>query len=140
MPKLKQKTKEIFQIGAIVVSFKESPNLGLLGELYDKLNIHEKMLKNYRQIIQVKTPEGTRKRRKKKIDYSEGTPIVHLKKGDQPAFIPPNQSDRMEAQSNDFISLKKYEGPSSKKSKIEEISYRPMNIKQVFPNPNRKKK
>jgi hypothetical protein len=133
MPKLKAMTKEIFKIPTIMLSFKNNP--GSLEEFYKKLNVHEEFHKNYRRIRN--EPVDVKKKKKKAIVSNE-IPIVHLKKQDNhPAFIPQNQSEKMDAETtDDFISLKKYEEPK----KSADLSYRPMKIKQVFPNPNRKKK
>lgn len=132
-PKLKEVTKEIFKTKTIVLCLKN--NFELLEKFYKKLNINEELHENYLKIKL--TAIEVIKRKKKKVEEVLEPPIIHLKKeGDQPAFIPQNQS-KMETETNDdFICLKKYDEPSNKSGVI----YRPMNVKQVFPNLNRKKK
>lgn len=132
VPKLKEITKEAFNISTIVMSV--NTNLELIQEFYLKLNVQEEFLKHYSHIkTEFKRP--IRKRRPKA--KGEEVPIVHLRKeSGQPAFVPSNKAElKMETESSDdFICLKKYEEPAKS------ITYHPMKIKQVFPNPNRKKK
>lgn len=138
VPKLKDITKEIFTISTIVLCIKN--DLELLKDFCKKINVHDEFLKHYEH----RSIESGEPVKKRKIKRTQETLIVYLKKdSDHPAFVPPNQSSQsgiMEAEStDDFISIKKYDEPS-KKIKFEPISYHPMKIKQVFPNPNRKKK
>lgn len=133
VPKLKEITKEAFTISTIIMSI--NMDLDLLQEFYLKLNVQEEFIKHYSHIrTESKTPLV--KKRKLKINNKE-VPIVHLKKEtNNPAFVPSNLVDKkMETESSDdFICLKKYEEPAKS------VTYHPMKIKQVFPNPNRKKK
>lgn len=135
MPKLKEITKEAFKVATIVLCI--NTDIHLLQELYKKLNVRDEFRKHYGQSNTNNLKKVDIKRRYK-IDSAKSTPIVYLKKVDngQSAFVPGNLEERMdEDNSQDFISLNKYE-----KSESEQVNYYPMKIKQVFPNPNRKRK
>ncbi len=135
--KLEEKTKEIFKKSVFICSVKAK--IELLDNFYKNLNIHEDFLRNYRHIRN--SQPSTLKSRKKKIKLYVETPIVHLKRNsnNEPAFVPNDQKiERMEVEEENFISLKKYDEPSSVST--ETVSYFPMKIKQLFPNENRKKK
>lgn len=131
VPKLKELTKEIFKISSISLCI--NSQLEVLEKFHRNLNIQEDLLKHYGH----KKDGVKRVKRKTKTGDSQSVPIVHLKRSSgHPAFRPSNEI-KMETDDDEFISLKKYEEPVKKQS---ESIYRPMKIKQVFPNPNRKKK
>lgn len=121
--KLKDITKQIVNVATVIFSLRKENEE--LHQLYDSLNIHDELKKFYCN-SQSPLNKSVSKRKAKKLKPENSTPIVYLKE----EFLPSNNVEKMEVEDSNFISLKKYE----------ESSYRPMKIKQVFANPNRKKK
>jgi hypothetical protein len=137
---LKKVTKQIFNRSTMIFCVKTGVNS--FDRFYETLDIHEKLLKFYRHIQpQLEKPEASN-RQPKKLKPEIITPIVHLKRySDKLAFETIDQiQEKIEVEdSGDFICLKKYEDKSVLKSKAP-VAYRPMKIKQVLSNPDRKKR
>lgn len=131
VPHLKDLTKQVFGVPSVI--FCINKEMSLLSQCYNKLNIHDEMLKSYRQ-VRSNVDKSVSKRKPKKLKPEVLTPIVHLKKSENPAFV---QHEEMEVSTSDFICLRKYEDTSLLKKLS---SFNPMKIKQVLPNPNRKQK
>lgn len=133
VPNLKDLTKQIFGVPSVI--FCINKEISALSQFYSKLEIHDELLKSYRQ-FQSNNNKSISKRKPKKLKPEVITPIVHLKRSENPAFIPA-QHEEMEVDSSDFICLKKYEETSLLKKPS---NFHSMRIKQVLPNPNRKQK
>lgn len=133
VPHLKDLTKQIFGVPAVI--FCINKEIKALSEFYSKLEIHEELLKSYRQ-VQSNVNKSISKRKPRKLKPEVITPIVHLKRSENPAFVP-LQHEEMEVDTSDFICLKKYEDTSLLKKPS---SFHAMKIKQVLPNTSRKQK
>ncbi|KAG5673096.1 hypothetical protein PVAND_003170 [Polypedilum vanderplanki] len=140
LPKMKDHTKKLLNVPAIVWSLKNSD---VLNEFYRNLNIQNELLKHYHTI---KPAMNVSIKKKKKIVKSTTSEIIHLKKlSSSPTFIPNKEKEEestiMEFEDNsDFISLSKFDDPSLVNKSSPMPAYRPLKVNKIIGNLLRKGK
>lgn len=137
VPNLKDMTKKVFDIPSIICCLKTE--VDSLNEFYSRLNIHEELLRIFYKIRPNADVSKVKKKKKPKDEYVI-PPIIYLKKSptSEPAFVPQSTIEKMEFdESSDFISLAKYDANELEK-KLPFPSYRPLKVKKVVGNLNRK--
>lgn len=136
VPKLKELTKKLLNVQSIIWCIKKE--VSSINEFYSNLNIHEELLRHY---YTVRPNKDVSKTRKKKVKELQEVPIVYLKKSSDsvPAFK--STTDKMEFEDSlDFISLAKYDDPALVHKKSPFPSYRPLKVKKIIGNKDRKSK
>lgn len=148
VPRLKEMTKKVVKTPAIVLGICDTAKTAELDEFYGNLDVHKDFLSNYLKIE--KSKDVSVKRKKKRSTASTAAPVVLLRKiADTRAFVPmdtepsegqPNTASGVEALSSDFIAFSKLNVSTARSlSKAPPVLYRPIKIKQIAGNPNRKK-
>lgn len=164
VPKLKELTNRLIEAPTVIFAFRSSANSLELENFYDQLGTHSELLRRY---LLLKPVQDISIKRKKKIKAMPETPVVLLKKINEStrSFVPmefdsiesattPDESapssdfisllispNNPTAQSSDFISLSKYSDISSSLLSNSSLPlYRPIKIKKVIGNANRKLK
>jgi len=136
VPKLKEVTKKLLNVSSIIWCIKKE--VSSFAEFYSSLNTHEELLRHY---YTVRPNKDVSVRRKKKVKELKEVPIVYLKKSSDsvPAFK--SNNDKMEFEDSlDFISLAKYDDPALVQKKSPFPSYRPLKVKKIIGNKDRKSK
>lgn len=143
IPQMKDHTKKLFNVPSIIWSVRKE--VESLDDFYKELNIHKGFLKEYYPGKLNKDEVTMKQNKEKAIKVEKVTPIVHLKKSSDstPAFRPTIniEPEPMEFEdSANFISLAKFDVGSlvSKKSSVS--AYRPIKVRKIIGNPDRKKK
>lgn len=149
VPKLKELTNKLMEVPTIILAFKSSAKYSEpLESFYDQLGIHSELLRQY---LVVKPVQDVSIKKKKKVKAMQETPVVLLTKINEStrSFIP-METDLNESKppaefiltskdiSSDFIALSKYSDNSN--STLPLPLYRPIKIKKVIGNLNRKLK
>lgn len=141
IPKLKDVTKKLVGVASIILCIRSSADSSLLSEFYNHLGIHQELLKHY---CTVQPTIDVSIKRKKVVKPSIESPVVLLKKPSDAsrAFAPMEVEDSSPvqspiSQSSDFISLSKFSVSSSSSTPA---PYRPLKIKKMIGNSNRKRK
>lgn len=137
--RLKEITKNLFNVPAIIFSIGNSFESVEFNAFYHHLNVHSEWLGNYCRIqkkIDVSTNES--RRRKKKTKLEEDSPTVTIiKKSEEAKSAPQKPSDETIVSvfdRSDFISLSK---DNSFVSTSSTPAYRPIKVKRIVPNSDR---
>lgn len=149
VPKLKEMTKKVVKTPAIVLGFCDSAKSAKLEEFYASLEVHKDFLSNYLKIENSK--DVSVKKKKKRLNAPAPAPAVLLKRtANTRAFIPmdtepsdghQNVVSGVEALSSDFIAFSKLNVNTARSlASAPTLLYRPIKIKQIAGNPNRKKR
>lgn len=148
VPKLKELTKHVMKTPAIVLGICEAAKATELEELYRNFDVHKDLLTNY---LKIDNSKDVSIKKKKKLSHTPApAPVVLLRKtADTRAFVPmdtepcegqQNASSGVEALSSDFIAFSKLNVSTARSlSNAAPLLYRPIKIKQIAGNPNRKK-
>lgn len=148
VPKLKDMTKAILKVPAIIFAIRNSANVSRLEKFYQQLGIHPELLKHY-CTIQKSFDVSINKKKIKKLEVDD-PPVILLKKtsASSRSFIPMDieesstqttQKIKLET-SDDFISLSKFNSSTNFVSNLQAPLYRPIKIKKILGNPNRAKR
>lgn len=136
--RLKEITKDLFNVPAIIFSITNSFESVEFNAFYDHLSVHSEWLENYCRIQKKIDVSNESKRRKKKTKPEENSPTVTIiKKSDMPSSSQ-KPSDEMKVSvfdKSDFISFSK---DNTFASTSATSLYRPIKVKRIIPNSNRK--
>lgn len=137
VPKLKEVTKNLLKIPTIIFSIKNSATTKEIDELYKSVGTHSELLKHFYTIRPSVNVSLKRKKEKKEVN---DPPVVLLKKSE--TFIPmvakvPVPSLKKQ-DTSDFIAFSTLKVAESAEAPVP--LYRPIKIKKVSANPNRKNK
>lgn len=146
IPKLRELSKNLLKTPAIMVAIDSSANSMKLDNFYDKLDLHSKMLKHF--VIMNPQSFSNLDKKQKKIK-TQSHPVVLLKKPSHTAraFDPMKIentiqfSEASQSMSSDFLRFSDINISTSRLSSNAppSIMYRPISIKRIVGNSNRKK-
>ncbi|CAO1436381.1 unnamed protein product [Diamesa serratosioi] len=143
VPKLKEISKELLKVPAIVFCLTKSENVEHLKDFdswYHKLDIHEELLKHYSTIQPAKDISIKKKKKSPPAVVPINLTEVYLIKSEDGsrAFIPEeHQKVQEKVESMDFMSFSKSDVASIQQTKTPQ--YKQMKFKKVAGNPIRKK-
>lgn len=147
VPQLKNLTKTLLKAPTIIFGVDTKASSVELDKFYQKLGIHEELLTNYATIES--NQDVSIKKKKRKAKEPSIIPVTLLKKpaDNSRAFIPmdveeASQPPVAKPPSTGFIafSTQSIEESKSFAKSAANVVYRPIKIKSMIGNPNRKKK
>lgn len=147
VPKLKELTKKVVKTPAIVLGILDTAKSVELEEFYNNLDVHKDFLASY---LKIETLKDVSIKKKKKRSQVSTPPVELLKRtSDARAFVPmdtePSEGRKdvipvEKSLSSDFIAFSKLNVSTARSlSNAAPVLYRPIKIKQIAGNPNRKK-
>lgn len=147
VPKLKELTKKVLKTPTIVLGVLDAAKSVDLEVFYKNLDVHKDLLANY---LKIENSKDVSVKKKKRSKVSTPAPFVLLRRtSDSRTFVPmdteqsegrQNVSQGGNSHSSDFIAFSKLNVSTARSlSNTAPVLYRPIKIKQIAGNPNRKK-
>lgn len=147
VPKLKELTKKVVKTSAIILGILDAAKSEDLEVFYRNLDVHRDLLANY---LKIENQKDVSVKKKRRSQLSAPAPVVLLSRtSDMRAFTPmdtetsdgrQNVISKDEALSSNFIAFSKLNVSTARSlSTAAPVLYRPIKIKQIAGNPNRKK-
>lgn len=145
VPKLKEISKELLKVPAIVFCLTKKANVEDLKNFeswYQNLDIHEELLKHYSTVQPAKDTSIKKKKKNPPAIVPINLKEIYLMKSEDGsrAFIPEeHEKSRVVVESMDYMSFSKSKKPAPVQSKTKTPQYKQMKFKKVAGNPIRRK-
>lgn len=145
IPKLKEISKELLKVPAIVFCLTKKANVEVLKDFeswYRKQDIHEELLKHYSTVQPAKDTSIKKKKKNPPAIVPINQSEIYLMKSEDGsrAFIPEeHEKSQIVVESMDYMSFSKSNKPAPVKPKTKTPQYKQMKFKKVAGNPIRMK-